>query len=396
MRPGEWSARPEDVPAGMRMKVLHVTSGNLYGGIETMLVAMSRHSEATFGMETQFAVCFRGRCRDELKAAGAVVYDLGPVRARNPIGIRRARTALIRILRETKIDIVVCHSAWPLAIFGPAVRSAGKTLVLWQHSPIDGAFWLEFWARQARPDLIVCNSAFTASAVRVGYPSPPLSVLHCPVTMHSESDRLTRNERLEVRAEFSTSPDAVVIVQVSRMEEWKGHRLHLESLARMRDLDDWVCWMVGGAQRPAEERLFASLRGLADRLGIADRVRFLGQRSDVTRILGAADIHCQPNTKPEAFGITFIEALSAGLPVVATAMGGAVEIIDATCGILTPIADPAEIESALRSLVLDRDRRERLGACGPARAHELCDPDQQLGRLYDLLEPLGHRASMSA
>jgi glycosyltransferase involved in cell wall biosynthesis len=378
------------------MNVLHVTSGNLYGGIETMLVAVARHSDATPGMTSQFGVCFDGRFRDELVVSGAKVHNLGSVRARNPIGVRRARRALVDIVASSGVDVVVCHSAWPLAIFGPAARTSGKPLVLWQHSPLDGVFWLERWSRRTRPDLIICNSSFTAASVRGGYPNPAVAVLHCPVTMHSDADRLSDAEREAVRSEFSTLRDDVVIVQVSRMEEWKGHRLHLEALARLRDMDGWVCWMVGGAQRPTEARLFDRLRDYAEQQGIGTRVRFLGQRSDVMRILAAADIHCQPNTKPEAFGITFIEAMTAGLPVVATEMGGAVEIVDASCGILTPKADAAEVERALRGLIGDRERRRQLGAGGPARAHALCDPIQQLARLQSLLEPLGRQTSMSA
>lgn len=378
------------------MRVLHVTGGNMYGGIETMLTAIARHAKSAGDMETRFAVCFRGRLRDELIAEGLPVSDLGPVRSRNPFGIRRARAALRQIIDSDAIDVVVCHSAWPLAIFGSAVRAAGRALVLWQHSPLDGAFWLEQWARRARPDLVICNSAFTAASVRVGYPIPRVDVLHCPVTMYSESDRPTRSEREALRAEFDTDVDGVVIVQVSRMEEWKGHRLHLEALARMGDIDEWVCWMVGGAQRPAEARYFTSLKELAARLGLENRVRFLGHRLDVKRILGVADILCQPNTKPEPFGITFIEALSAGVPVVASATGGAVEIVDVSCGILVSEPEPEDVASALRSLIVDRVRREQLSACGPARARALCDPAQQLKALRDLLVPLGRAASISA
>ncbi len=367
------------------MKVLHVTSGNLYGGIETMLVALARHADAAGGMDTRFAVSFSGRCSEELQSAGAKVYELGPVRARNPVGVRRARAALRRIVRDDGIDIVVCHSSWPLAMFGRAARAEGCPLVLWQHGPLGGAFWLERWSRRVRPDLVICNSTHTAESVRGGYPGVRLSVLHYPVSMSSDADLMTRIEREAVRGEFGAGIDDVVIVQVSRMEEWKGHRLHLEALARIRDVDGWVCWMVGGAQRPAEERYLESLMQLAERLGLRERVRFVGQRSDVTRILGAADIHCQPNTGPEPFGITFIEAMTFGLPVVTTSMGGAKEIVDGTCGILVDEPGASQLAGALRALIADPDLRRRLGGSGPARARLLCDPVQQVRRLEELL-----------
>ena len=65
-------------------------------------------------------------------------------------------------------------------------------------------------------------------------------------------------------------------------------------------------------------------------------MRWLGQRRDVPELLAAADIYCQPNVGAEPFGIVFVEALYTGLPVVTTALGGALEIIDASCGVLVP------------------------------------------------------------
>src|SRR5207302_1246255 len=105
-------------------------------------------------------------------------------------------------------------------------------------------------------------------------------------------------------------------------------------------------------------------------------------------LLAAADIHCQPNTGPEPFGITFIEALYAGLPVVTTGIGGALEIVDGSCGILVEPGDPAALAAALGRLIEDRDLRARLGAAGPARAAALCEPRAQLQTLAHALTKL--------
>src|SRR5262249_25951309 len=162
---------------------------------------------------------------------------------------------------------------------------------------------------------------------------------------------------------------------------WKGHLLHLDALGRLRHHSGWVAWMVGGAQRLQEVGYLAELKNRAIELNIADRVRFLGQRTDVPRLLAAADVHCQPNTGPEPFGMTFVEGLQAGLPVITTAWGGASEIVDETCGILTPPGDAGALSSALRDLLQNPQRRATLGRAGPARARALCDPARQLAGL---------------
>jgi len=178
---------------------------------------------------------------------------------------------------------------------------------------------------------------------------------------------------------------ATAIAQTSRMEVWKGHGLLLQALGRLKDRPSWVAWIAGGAQRPQELSYLNSLKKAAATLGIEDRVMFLGQRSDVPRILEAADIHCQPNTGPEPFGITFIEALYAGIPVVTTAMGGAQEIVDDSCGMLVSPNDPQALAASLRQLIQDSALRRRLGAAGPARARHLCNPAAQLQKLHRAL-----------
>src|SRR5262249_45899090 len=126
----------------------------------------------------------------------------------------------------------------------------------------------------------------------------------------------------------------------------------------------------------------------AERAGIAGRVRFLGQRADVPRLMAAADIFCQPNTGPEPFGIVLVEALYAGLPVVTSGFGGAVEVVDETCGVLTSPGDPDSVAAALQALVFDPPRRRALGAGGPARATALCNPFRQLNAVARLLRPV--------
>jgi glycosyltransferase involved in cell wall biosynthesis len=110
----------------------------------------------------------------------------------------------------------------------------------------------------------------------------------------------------------------------------------------------------------------------------------LGQRSDVPDLLQAADLFCQPNTGPEPFGIVFIEALYAGLPVVSTNMGGAAEIIDESCGLLTD-PEPDAVADALYRLVTDSELRLRLASKAAKRARALCDPEL---RIRDIAEAI--------
>ena len=175
------------------------------------------------------------------------------------------------------------------------------------------------------------------------------------------------------------------MLQISRWEPHKGHLAHLEALALLKGRD-WACWLVGEPQRPHEVACRDEVRAAAERLGIADRVKRLGWQPDVARLLAAADVYCQPNAGPEPFGITFIEAMHARLPVVGTPLGGPAEIITEEVGALVPPGDPQALARVLEAWIDDPSLRARLGARGPARARELSDPGLQIGRLRGLLD----------
>jgi len=243
--------------------------------------------------------------------------------------------------------------------------------------------WLEHWARRSPPDLTLCCSRYAAERISHLYPDSASSLVSYPVTPpempHSASDRET------TRAVLGAPVGGTVFLQIGRWERHKGHLLHLEALGRLAGRKDWCCWQVGAPQRPHEVEYLAEVKALAVRLGIADRVQFLGWQDDLGRILAAADVYCQPNIAREPFGLSLIEALYAGLPVVSTPLGGPSEIVTEACGILVPPADPAALADALAALVNDPARRARLGAGGPPRARELCDPTNALGRLAEVL-----------
>jgi glycosyltransferase involved in cell wall biosynthesis len=362
------------------MRVLHINCGTLYGGIETLLVSLARSRALCPNMEPEFAICADGRLCAELQAVGVTVHQLGETRLRYPFSILRARRRMEEVLSHGCYDVVICHHVMSQVIFATVVRARALPLAFWGHSTLNGRHWTERVARLTTPDLVIYSSRFTSEAVPRIYQSIPTDVIHPLFAAPNIVDTRSR-----VRAEFGTPDDTTVIVQSSRLQEWKGHQLLLEALARLGGNLNWECWIAGGPQRRGETRYFRGLTENAARLMIADRVRFLGQRDDVQRLLGAADIYCQPNTTPEPFGLAFIEALHAGLPVIATELGGSVEILDSSCGILVPPNDPIALAGSLRSLISDRSERVRLGEAGPARAASLCQPAQQLDHMFRVL-----------
>jgi len=363
------------------MRVLHSYSGNLYGGVETLLVTLARSRDHAGEMRHEFALCFEGRLSRELAGAGAAVHAIDAVRTRNPVSIWRARRRFAELLAARHFDVVICHMAWAQAIFGPVARAARTPLVFWMHLVTDGRHWLERWARRTRPQEVLAPSKFAANTASNVYPGLRAHTLYYPVAAPDDS----LFDRNRVRNELTTPKSNVVIIQASRLEVWKGQRVMLEALGRLRQLTNWTCWIAGGIQRRADEYYLQELNSAARQMGIAGRVRFLGERCDVRRLLAAADIYCQPNTGTEGLPIVFTESLYAGLPVVSTTMGGFCEMIDDSCGVLVPPDDPGALASALGRIIQDDAERARLSAHARLRARELCDVDSQITRLGELL-----------
>jgi glycosyltransferase involved in cell wall biosynthesis len=360
------------------MRLLHVYAGNLYGGIESVLVTFARNRGLCPDMEPHFALCFEGRLSDELRDCGATVHLVGPAKISRPWTVWRVRKAMRRLLSSGGYDFVVTHGSWVHGLFAPVVRSCGRPLAFWVRDLHQRGALIDLWAMRNKPDVLLCNSQVTSRSVEFGFKGITPVVVYNPIA----SPELDRDAaRRDIRAQLNTPEYALAIVQACRMERWKGHGLLLDALAMLKDVPDWVCWVAGGPQRPKEAVYFEELQKRCARLGLAQRIRWLGQRRDVPALLAAADIYCQPNTAPEPFGNVFVEALLLGLPVVTTAIGGACEIVAPGCGDLVPPSDPSKLAAALLKYIRSPELRLQAAGAGPRRASELCDPARQLGQL---------------
>jgi glycosyltransferase involved in cell wall biosynthesis len=365
------------------MKILHIYTGNLYGGLESMLSTISRYSSSLANVSNEFALCFEGRLSAELSASGCNVHQLGSPRMSRPWTVWKARIKLHELMQCQRYDVAICHSPWPYAVFSKTVAKFNCLNVFWTHQFLDGNGVDQRLSRKKVPDLVICNSHFTKSSVRTLFAEVKSEVVYCPHSIRIDGERANANRK--IREETSTKADSIVVLQASRMECWKGQRLLLKALAEIGRKYSWVLWLAGGAQRENEKAYAKELKSLAAELGIQEQVRFLGQRQDVPELLAACDIVCQPNESPEHFGLFYIEGLAAGKPVVASDMGGASEILTKDCGILCE-PNPQSLSVSLESLMASPERRQRLGMHGPARAAFLCDPVSRLQQLYDILE----------
>lgn len=173
------------------------------------------------------------------------------------------------------------------------------------------------------------------------------------------------------------------LVTVGRLEPVKGHDRLLEALSRLAARIPFTLDVVGRGPLEGE------LRGLAARLGIADRVRWHLGADDVAEHLDRAQIFVTA-TREETLGLAVLEAMAAGRPVVVPAVGGLVELVgEAGCLVDPGAALPERLADVIAALAADPARMARLGAAGRARVLAAYDPLVLASRVADVYEQIG-------
>lgn len=183
------------------------------------------------------------------------------------------------------------------------------------------------------------------------------------------------------------SSQSLLIGMIGRINQWKGQDVLIKAASLLRGEFPELNWVIVGSvfadEHHHREQIDAQLR----ELDLSDVVTILDFTDEVPSILSSLDIYVHLSKQPEPFGLAIVEAMSAELPVVATAPGGPSEIVlDGVTGLLVPPNDPASTAKALRELILNPETRKKMGAAGLERANTFYQVDryvQQVEALYD-------------
>jgi glycosyltransferase involved in cell wall biosynthesis len=180
-------------------------------------------------------------------------------------------------------------------------------------------------------------------------------------------------------AERASTQRRPVVLVVARLEEQKGHAYLLEAAQHIPEVD--LAFAGEGSKR-------SELEAQADALGLADRVRFLGFRSDVPDLLAECDIFVLPSLC-EGMPLAVLEAMAARKPVVATAISGIDEtVVHGVTGVLVPPGDPAALANAIWSLLADPEASMRLGMAGRARVEREFQAETMVARVESVYQEL--------
>jgi glycosyltransferase involved in cell wall biosynthesis len=355
----------EDSP-GRPLDVLHVLWRGTGGGAERHVLDLADGLERNGIRSGVLYLSGDDGAAAELDRLGVLHRSCLLTSGSDPRGPIRVASAL-RALRPRLLHDHV-STPWLRALL-PA--SPGRVVVATEHGhmlrPVYQREGPRLWIERAgarRTDLFIAPSRAIADAVRAHYRYPVERIRLIPHGIRSSVTGLPPETRDRVRGELAIHDDELAILFVGRLDATKGI------------LDLWNAFERIAASNPGRTiiLLIAGTGELAGKLkrrvegsGLAGRVRILGFRSDVGRLLTAADIFVLP-ARYEAFGIVLLEAMSAGVPIVATRTGGIPEIVlDGETGILAEPDDPSDLARALLELADDPGKRQALGRAGRER-----------------------------
>jgi glycosyltransferase involved in cell wall biosynthesis len=291
---------------------------------------------------------------------------------RSPLAVRR----LVKLIRRVGADVVVSNHAKGHLFAGLAAKAAQVPSIWWEHSLPHGGRLTPLAARLP-VDAIMCGTETTAAALRQLAPGRAVHVVPPGIDVDAIAGR--RGSGVAVRAKLGWETNPIIGI-VGRLEPWKGQHTFLRAAALIADSrPDARFAVVGGAIFGTEGEYPAQLHALASSLGIADRVHFAGQQPDAVPWFDAFDVVVHASVD-EPFGLVLVEAMALGRPLVASASGGPLDIVeDGRSGLLVPPGDHAAIARAVNRILDGRHLADALGQGARARASEFTEERMAAG-----------------
>jgi glycosyltransferase involved in cell wall biosynthesis len=372
--------RPDAIPVGGHsVRVVHVIHSLEPGGAESVLAEFARVAPA-HGIEMAVMPISRIRSRailGDLESAGVPVLPLDLVNRWDPRAFARAVTWL----RPWGPDVIHTHLKHADLVGSVASRVLRRPMVSTLHVVDD------LPGRVGAVKRRLAGVARTATAARTVTVSDAQRRWYLDAFPHVRPETVTTlhngvadggtTDPAAVREALGVPAGAPVVLQVGLLRPGKGHDVLLRAVRQLADVEDLVVLVAGDGPLRAEVESAAS--------DLGDRVRFLGYRTDVAALLAASDVVVQPS-EYDALPTTLIQALAAGRPVVASAVGGIPEIVTPAEGVLVPAGDATAVADALRDLLGDPARRRALGAAARARYEAAFDADRWAGEMRRLYE----------
>lgn len=335
------------------IRIAHLVSTLGVGGQEMVILSLVEHADRRKFDPVVMALHSEGPVADRIRALGIPVETIGHPGMSGPSLVRR----LADRLRANGIQVLHTHNPAPHQ-HGAAARMMARTPVLvhTKHGRNNFPTRTRRWAEQLAgrlSDMVVAVSTDSAEVARDvdRVPDHKLRVIRNGISLPASLPARRReagHRSVAVHvARLNRIKDQPTLLRAARIaaDRLPGFRLEIIGDGPMRD----------------------QLHSLAAELALDDVVTFHGMQGDVRPYLEGGDLFVLPSLS-EGVSITLLEAMAAGLPVIATDVGGNREVVvDGETGILIPVGDPAVLADRMIELLSDPERADRMGLAGRRR-----------------------------
>lgn len=333
------------------MKILQICSARQLGGGEKHLADLA-NSLARRDHDVFAALVPSSPLLAELSAVPR--DNIAELRMRNSLNVASA-LKLAQFARERQIEIIHAHVARDYPLGALVSRRSGAPLVLTRHVlfPMSGIHRLTL--RRTAGVIAV------SEAVAMGLRSQKIFDPHKIVLIHNGID-VERFARGRETAAGQEESKRLRVGMVGHLAPIKGQEDFIRAAAIVCGLRADVDFVIAGEDKSQGRENRRGLERLIEQSGLNQRIRLIGWVDDMARILPTFDLFVSP-ARAEPFGLSIVEAMASGVPVIATMSEGAREIInDSETGRLVPVGDVDALAKAIGELLSDPSRRRRLSA----------------------------------
>ena len=368
------------------MRIIHLTASTFFGGPERQMLGLARHLPPSC---TSSFLSFResGRCQEFLRQVRFNGFIGDVLRCDTP-NLPGAVWELSRKLVRLPADVLLCHGYKSNLIGRLAGRATGVPVVAvsrgWtgESRCVRAYEALDRWHLRFMDHVVSVSQGQERRVRRAGVPPARIAVI--PNAARLSAFHGPDPEAREQLEGLFDPPGSRIVVSAGRLSPEKGVPVLIEAATQVIRVCPESRFVVfgEGTQRPALERMVR-------KAGLAGRLVLPGYRGDLDRVLPSADLFVLPS-HTEGMPNVVLEASAAGVPVVATAVGGTPEVVDdGRTGFLVPPADPAWLARRMIELLNDESLRMQMGQAGREHVRDHFTFEAQAQSYLNLFEQMG-------